>query len=689
MLTWVPYTFVRFLLFFVIGILLGIFFPGLVSGQVAVVGWLVLSVLYFLLRLRFLHSINAGLLGLPLLILTGYVLVFLRTESNRLDHIVNESQAILYYKVNIISYPEEKTNSWKQVGEIESVKTNEAYKEASGRVLLYFDNKDFQEPFPYGTELIIKGSPQLISSPSNPHEFDYRKYSSFRNIYHQDFLNSKNVFVTGADPRHAILGLTFASRKKSVELINGYIDGDRERAIASALILGVTDNLDDDLLKAYASSGAIHVLAVSGLHIGVLYAVIVFLFRPLRKYPNSKWALAFVSVGCLWGYAFITGMSPSVMRAVTMFTFVVLAEPLRKRSDIYNTLALSAFCLLLYDPYLIMSVGFQLSYLAVLGIVYLYPRFFFLWTPPASVLPVWKISCVSVAAQLATFPLGLLYFHQFPVYFLFSNLFIIPLSFIVLVGGLGLLGLSWVSPLAEVVGTALTFLIKLMNAGVLFTGSLPGSLIGKVYINSLQYWLLCGFIVVFILLFQVRKFWLVYVGLLMAVCFSCLQWNHQMKMQGDELIVYNVRGHSAIDITSRSQVYYFADSALKQETDHASFQTNGNRIARGIRFVHDGERFSFSRNFGGCRLIQWKNSSILQITDSEFFFTKNVPVDFILISNNSVKSLDEIFDKVRFRALIMDSSNSWWVAQQLSEQAKKMDLPFHSVLHEGAFVKEL
>jgi len=190
-----------------------------------------------------------------------------------------------------------------------------------------------------------------------------------------------------------------------------------------------------------------------------------------------------------------------------MFSFIVVARPFGRDTNIYNTLAASAFLLLLYNPYLIMSVGFQLSYLAVVGIVYLQGPLYRLWEPTSLFWDkLWKVTCVSLAAQLATFSLGLFYFHQFPVYFLFSNLAVIPLSVVVLVMGVLLLVISPFVWLAGFTGLLLQFIISLLNGIVTFVEGLPFSLINGVYITALQCFALMGMIICVVPLFESRKF---------------------------------------------------------------------------------------------------------------------------------------------------------------------------------------
>jgi competence protein ComEC len=189
-----------------------------------------------------------------------------------------------------------------------------------------------------------------------------------------------------------------------------------------------------------------------------------------------------------------------------MFSFVALAKPLGWRTNIYNTLATSAFVLLLYDPYLIMSVGFQLSYLAVLGIVYLQKPLYNLWLIDNRVGNwVWEITCISIAAQVATFALGMLYFHQFPVYFLVSNLFVIPLSTAILVGGILLLAVSWLSAVADLVGWLLQWLIEILNWTVMVTEKLPFSIISGIHLTTFQCWLIMAALLSLIFMLEYRN----------------------------------------------------------------------------------------------------------------------------------------------------------------------------------------
>ncbi|HEY3429993.1 MAG TPA: ComEC/Rec2 family competence protein, partial [Cyclobacteriaceae bacterium] len=581
-------------------------------------------------------------------------------------------------------------NSWKTEGEIQAVQFGNEWVERSGKVLLYFSKRAFQNPFQYGDVVLVNGNPVLVPDPANPGEFDYKRFLTYRKIYHQHFISVGDALKIGNEPPFSIMAYSIKARVWAEGVLKKYLKGEREQATASALVLGVSDGLDNDLIGAYAATGSLHVLSVSGLHVGIIYWLILLFLRPLQKTTTGKWTLAFISIVVLWGYAFVTGLSPSVLRAVTMFSFVAVASPWTKRTNIYNTLAASAFCLLLYEPYLIMSVGFQLSYLAVIGIVYLQPLFSRLWEPKQWLWDnIWQITCVSIAAQLATFALGILYFHQFPVYFLFSNLFVIPLSFVVLVGGIGLIAVSWIHTVADLVGFLLEWVIKFLNAVVIEMEALPFSLIDNVYITTLQCWLLIGMIVFTIILIRFRKF---YATTAMAACiamFCVLEWNHfYEKINTEKLTVYKVTGHTAMDIVDRGLAYFFTDSILAEDRERLRFHIRPNRLQSGVHAVFTDVKFDFVQEYQGCRLIMWKGITIAQIYNQEFSLPKATPLNYVILGNNAIHHIADLKD-LKFERLILDSSNSFYFADRMLKESQQSSLKIYSVLHQGAFEAKL
>ncbi|MFN3840935.1 MAG: ComEC/Rec2 family competence protein [Cyclobacteriaceae bacterium] len=688
MFQWVPYAFVRIALFFIAGILTGIYRPHLFTEVQAATGLITLVVLYFLLsRWR---KVNPGLTGLAAIFLAGYLNLLYHTDVRDKTHLMHTAQPIAYYKVLLTEPAEEKANSWKQTGRILAARSDSGeWRKTKGSVHLYFAKADFEIPYGYGDVLLIKGSPKELDPPSNPGEFDYRRFLSFKNIYHQHFVHAERVQLLTSQKGNALLSAAYAIRNHAQSVINTHIDGPQQQAIASALILGVKEGLDNDLTQAYAASGAMHVLAVSGLHVGIIYGIILFLFRPLTSTRKGKWVLAFVSILLLWGYALITGFSPSVLRAVTMFSFVALARPLNYRTNIYNILAVSAFVLLLVNPYLIMSVGFQLSYLAVIGIVYLQPKIYRLWSTENIFLDnVWQITCVSIAAQLATFAVGMLYFHQFPVYFLFSNLFVIPGAIAILITGILLLAGSYLTVLASAIGFVLTWLIKGLNYLVFTVEQLPFSLIENVYLTTLQCWLLILLVVFSVLLLQHRKFHFLVAASVCVFAFGATQWHHYFaEIKPAKLVVYDVTGFSAFEFSHNGQSHFYADTGLINNTERIRFHIRPNRLISGIHntTVNDSSKLAVPIPY--TTICRW-NKLTIAVVRKGVALPQKLSIDYLIISKNAIQSLAEL-GNLTASTIILDSSNSKQVAEGLMNEANSRSLRIHSVMHAGAFVNRI
>ncbi len=688
-MNWTPYICIRLAFSLSLGIVMGVYFPtGLSTGMLEVMlAALMMAYVSFVSLFSFkkIRSLT-GFVGLVMIVVTGYFSVRIHTETTRNDHLIHHD-SISFYKVVITSPPKAGERTWKFEGHVTSIRKQGEWFNSTGRMLLYQKKEQGVKPFSYGDVMVVKGFPQRVPGPSNPHAFDYQKFLSYRNVFHQDFLSQEDVAVAGNQSPNELFGLAIAIRQWALKEIHKYIKGSQEQAIVSALVLGVTDELDDDLLRAYATSGAMHVLAVSGLHVGIIYWIILFFLKPLKNVRLGKWLTTCVTLFILWSYALVTGLSPSVLRAVTMLSFMAVAIPIQRRTNIYNTLGATAFCLLLINPYLLMSVGFQLSFLAVFGILYLFPRIYFLWTPASGfVNTIWKVTCVSIAAQLATFSLGLLYFHQFPVYFMVSNLFVIPGAFLIVVSGILVLATSPFPIIATGIGYALSFAVKILNIMIFFIDSLPMSKIDNVYINEIQCWCLILFLVMLLAMIAYRKIKFLYASFFFVVVFSLMQWQGYWKSQQEvKLTVYAINGHSAIDLMAHGDVYSLVDWALQKDENMVHFNMGNGRLAGFVNSVSQGDAMPFVKNFKGCRLILWHNRRLLQIFEKDFEFTAEFPVDFLIISNDAIKSLRNVVGVVTFKTLIVDGSNAFYVAEKLMKESEKLNINIHSTRHQGYF----
>jgi competence protein ComEC len=684
MLQWIPYPMVRIAGFFAVGVLVGIYFPGVINLSSAIALAIAFSLLFFVVK--FVSDENrfptfTGLLGLGVVFLLGYSRLLLFNELNHDNHFSKITEPIGAYEAVLRSVPEEKANSWKMEVEMVAVK-RKSWKSTTGKLLLYVSKANFDRSrWHYGDRILVQGSPQELGAPANPGEFDFRRFLSFRNIGRQQFVQSGEVKLIAPASRKGLIYYSYEARTWSMKKINAFLHGDNERGVATALILGVTEGIDNDLLNAYAASGAMHLLAVSGMHVGIIYAIILFLCKPFSSWKGSSWVIAGISLLVLWAFAFVTGLSPSVLRAVTMFSFIAVARPFGRRTNIYNTLAASAFVLLLFNPYLILSVGFQLSYLAVLGIVY-WQRPIYRWMEIENQIGdwIWQITSVSIAAQAATFPLSLLYFHQFPTYFLLSNLFVIPLSTVVLVGGILLFMISFITPLASVVGIILEGLVRILNWIVYQTESLPVSVVNNIFINEGQCWLLFGIFISLILLFESKSIRWLYVSCVFALTFSFLAWQHFFQsVDQREVIVYSISKHQAVEYIDRGKSYVEMDSVLEKDDQKIRFHIQPNRLERGVKTIHS--QLPEARNVNGLKLFRFTHKTIAWITNKKVKLPLVLNFDYLVVSNNSLSR--EEMKKMNNVQLIFDGTNSPRYVNSFRDAAQGNQI--HTA-QEGAFV---
>ncbi|MFZ9980656.1 MAG: ComEC/Rec2 family competence protein [Cyclobacteriaceae bacterium] len=482
---------VRILGFYVLGIFIGGF---LVIQTTQWYLWTAMACLTisFLLTQKVKPSSLCGFFGLTFITLTGWLSTELSDETTQINHLTKLNKRV-DASISIVSEPPAKTTTgYRLPVRIIKVRTPEGWTAAESKAYLYFKT---EVKLNRGDILLAKGQPQKLKKAPPQSTFDYTLYLKRKNIFFRQYLSPDEIMIAGKSTpdlyAHAI-----AIRLWCIRQISKFIKGKNEQAIAIALITGQSDGLDPELNQHYAVNGTLHVLSVSGLHTGLLYGILLFLLKPLVKVKHGNWIISLITMTVLWCYSLVTGLSPSVLRAVTMFSFAAISKPLGLRSGIWNTLASSAFILLLFDPWLITGIGFQLSYLALGGIIWLHPLLLRQWEPNSRIMfGAWNITCMSIAAQLTTLPVSLLNFHQFPVWFIPANLLIIPISSVALMAGLAFIPLSTMPGIAECTGMILEFIINIMNHTTIFIAMLPWSSINNIYLLNTQAMLLMCLII--------------------------------------------------------------------------------------------------------------------------------------------------------------------------------------------------
>jgi competence protein ComEC len=672
---------VRITLVLIAGILGAIHLPTISqrSATIALASAVFLFFVFAWYRLGVSKAI-AGSTAFLTIFLLGYVLVSQRTEYLQPNHIIHSEDSIYAYVGRVVNTPEWREKSWKVVLEITQLKTS-VWKKARGKVQLYIRRHNEVRFLHYGDVVMVRGAPIEVQPPGNPHEFNFKKYLSYRQIHHQQFVQPSAITRLSSAEHKGILFYASFLREKATDILKHHLPEPQQQAIALALVIGVNDGLDNDLQQAYAASGAMHVLSVSGLHVAILYGIILFVLQPLRKTPKGSWLVEFLCIALLWLYAFVTGLSPSVLRAVTMFTAIAIGRASGRRSNIYNTLATSALILLLFDPYLIMSVGFQLSYLAVLGIVYLQQPIYQLVELNSRALDwVWKISTVSIAAQLSTFALGLFYFHQFPVYFLFANLLVIPLSTAVLVLGIATVALHFLDPFGQLAGTLLNWGVIALNGSVQWVEHLPFSLISNIYISAGQCWLLMGVVLTLTLLFRMRMVSFIYAALALAVAFASLSWHRRLQINRKQLlVVYKVPGHSAVELSDRGNSIFWGDTVLLANKDKMGFHIQPARLYYGIEHVQN----RVLHQTKGWLYFSWGGQKIFWVNKKQSVWPRNIQCDILLISHRAVS--ESQLESIQCKQIVLDCTNGLKYEKLFGEKAALMNINYHAVNRQGAF----
>lgn len=690
MFRWTPFPLVRITIILCVSILIGIYNSDLLNGETGAVVWVIIftvTVISYLVRRKSILFKYLLWMGCVVtLFVSGIVVVRARTETNKDNHLMHLNDSILAYEALIIDHLEERQNSFKTTISIQKVKTRSGWREVSGKVNLYISKAGYSENLIWGDHILAHGSPQETTPPGNPNEFDYKRFLTFNNVYHQHYVRQGEWFKL---PESEISFKRYSSiaRNYFSGVIKKYVSGKHEQGVAMALIIGVKDGIDNDLIGAYSASGAMHVLAVSGLHVGIIYWMLLAVLKPLQKQKSGKWIVSMVCLCVLWSYAFVTGLSPSVLRAVTMFSFVCIARAVNQRTNIYNTLASSAFILLIWNPFLIMSVGFQLSYLAVIGIIWVQRPLYRLWEPSnAMVNWVWGISCVSIAAQATTFSLGLLYFHQFPTYFLFSNLIVIPAATFVLILGVVLMLVSWIGPIASLVGWLLEKTSWILNWSVFVIEDLPFSIASDIYLNVYQAWLILGMLVSFVFIFQFKKIHWFYISILLTISFSIARWLHYVdRMDSPQLIVYNVSGSTAVEILKRGHSVFLADSALLADKEKIRFHISGNRL---FNLIRSTDSHVIKKTTGTSQAFCLGNKTILFINRSIQELSHSVKPDLIVVNQEGAWSVNQLQRLYPDATIVLDGTCNSFLIAGIKSRAKGSNR-IYSVTASGAYIQTL
>lgn len=680
----------------VTGITAAWFFPHLLPpGVVLLLALTLLTLLFLSYRLPFRLEGGHSLLVAFVLLTTAYAYTIFRSPALQPAHITNVTGAVDAVLLHLSDAPVEKEKTLKIPATIIAVKQKNSWKNCEGKVLVYIAKDNTAKQLRYGDELLVNATPEKIPGPMNPGEFDYRRFLALHGIHARLYVPSgKWISVKtgqGNPLKAAAIGL---QRKLAQTFAQSGLCG-QELAVAEALLLGETDALDPGLIKSYAVSGALHVLSVSGMHVAIVYVVINALLAVLDKNKKLRWLKMALLLAFLWFYALLTGLSPSVMRSAAMLSFVIVGRSLKHPPGIWNTLAASLFFLLLIDPLMLFDVGFQLSYLAVGAIVALHPRLYACRTPQHWIMKqVWTMISVSLVAQLLTFPISLYYFRQFPTYFLPANLVVIPLSTLVIYGGMLLLAVSAIPVLAQGVGWCYIKVLEMLNGAVQLVECLPGATLESPTLGSTQLLLLYMVVVLFVFFLLRKKIrWLQ--ASLVSLSFLLCSFIADKRETGQHrrIIVYSLPKCSAIDCIFGSENFLIADSNFLQDHGALDFhvgpgwQENG-VLQHYIASLQDSAAETAYAHYRRNGLCCFGKTILILGRREEAGWPEGVKADMVLLTQNTKASIDSIAKQLHPTIIIADGSDGAQRIAGWAADCKRLKIEFHNVKEEGAFILE-
>lgn len=385
----------------------------------------------------------------------------------------------------------EKSKSYKAIANVKYIIEGKTTIACKGKILLYTakDNITLR----YQNSIAISKS--LVEIQNFTEDFDYKQFCLFRGITHQAFVKSKEYKILRSQNKKGLWSFIYDSNERILSIIKKNVNGSREKGLAEALLIGYKDDLDKSLVRSYTNTGVVHIIAISGLHLGLIYFLLSWITKPLTR-KKMSWLRPLLIISFLWIFSLMAGAQPSILRSALMFSCIALGELFSRKTSVYNSLSISAFIIICINPFALWDVGFQLSYSAVLSIlIFMKPVYNLLYIENKLIDSIWKLNAITISAQILTVPLCIYHFHQFPNFFMLSNFIAVPLSSLILFGEILLCSLSFVPFLASFFGDICSMLIRFMNKYIEMIEALPYSVTYDLKIKFIQMVIMYAFII--------------------------------------------------------------------------------------------------------------------------------------------------------------------------------------------------
>ncbi|MDR0811347.1 MAG: ComEC family competence protein [Paludibacter sp.] len=584
-----------------------------------------------------------------------------------------------FYEIEITDLPIEKEKSFLCKAIANQLFTDTGTIEIHKKVLLYFEKSERAAALNLGDLIVCQAKFQKPDGQINPNGFNYAEYLARQGIGATAYLADYKWKTNG---RNTNFSLPYFAKHLQQNLLNVYrkfgIEGD-EFAVLAALTLGSTDALHPELRQFYSVSGGMHILSVSGLHVGIIYMVLSFLLSFLKRRPVIK---ALFIVLLLWCYSLITGLPASVVRSALMFSLVAIGEGISRKPQIYNTVSFSAFVMLLINPNFLFDVGFQLSYSAVVAIVYVQPKIAkMLYIKNKMLRWAWDLTAVSLAAQLGTAPLSIYYFHQFPNHFLLTNLVAIPISTLIIYVAVGLFIVSAIPYLSVAVAFALNMMLKLLNFSLETICNFPFSLSITCF-NFEQTLMLYAAVILFLIYLANKKFLAIFSASMFVFLFFVINiFININTLRSTKMIVYADRKNTSIDFVVGKNHFVATADEESLERIAESFWLN-QKLAKYTPASDETWYSDEAIDFNGKRILVLKNNDFVRRVKADI----PLQVDFLIVGNNAKPNAERLLQNIDVQTVIVDLTVSEFYENSLRATCAAKGIDFYSIKENGAFV---
>jgi len=690
--------FVRFLVPMVFGIICGRYFsnPLIFNWGFEFCLFILCIFLFLLLGYKsyslFKSTWIFGLIIHSFLLILGFSITVCHSERfNPLNFNLLKADLLI---LSVKNEPKLSNGHFRFEGEVFGVYTSGVVKHSSGKIAITQEADSTGIFVPdYGDMLIIPAVYNELEPPYNPGEFDFKLFMENQQIYFQAYIGRNQFRVLTGKTGNPIISFALSLRKKLIRKYINFLPDQDAAALASTLILGYRADLNRDIIDAYSKTGTMHVLSVSGMHVGIVFLVLSVLLRPMDNNKTLIFIRVLLIITAIWFYSMISGFSSSVCRAALMISFVVIGKALKRNQNSYNLIAISAFFLFLYNPFYLFDVGFQLSYLAVLGLVYFHPKLYHvLYFKNKFADYFWSYCALSVAAQLATFPLSLYYFHQFPLYFLLSNLLIVLPVTAIMYSGILLLVIPFKVVLIPL-GKFLSGLINLTNDILFRIENLPFASLSGIWINGFQLFMVFALILTLVFWSKTRlKIVLLVAMTLSLILLLSISIDHILNFRREELIFYSLRKNSAISYSKGGKCIVLADFDSSEKT--YSYSITPVLESRGyseIRLLNIDSLISADSywsdpnfmQFGNFRVLRWDRK--ISLPESAL----KLKVDILILSRNPVQKLADINAIVEFNKILIDPTNSEFRIKAWLSEAAKLKISTYVLKKSPAYIIKL